>query len=336
MSDTDCLFPEDFMRHLSIVLLFTSVAFSQIDYSKDFSRGRITWYAQSNFVACEIPQSEWPQYTAALSEKHFQDGLACGATARLKNGDKEIEVMIVDLCPVQGNEQWCSGDLTHFDLGNTSTFSQLEEVSKGVTELQFKWIPTPVGDKPIKLRLKDGINAYWVAIQVINHRYPIAKLEVKDPKTEEWKTGNKLNGMWNYWQFSFTGSGLTTPYQIRITDQYGQVIEETGNSVEEKYMWEGMHQFPVWNGSATAEGGRNPHNKRTVNSSEVFFIKGNVLHCGAGEFSIAIILDIAGKAVARVTPDPRTGVARLPRLRPGIYIVKVMGNGQSIRVARVE
>jgi expansin (peptidoglycan-binding protein) len=327
------------MHQLTVVLLIASAAFSQIDYSKDFSKGRITWYAQSNFVACDIPQSEWPHCTAALSEKHFQDGLACGATARLKNGDKEIEVMIVDLCPVQGNEQWCSGDLTHFDLGNTSTFSQLEEVSKGVAEIQFKWVPTPVEDKPIKLRLKDGVNAYWVALQVINHRYPIAKLEVKDPKTEKWETGNKLNGMWNYWQFSYSGSGLTTPYQIRITDQYGQVIEETGNSLEEKYMWEGTHQFPVWDETGAVVEGRNPHNKRTVNSREELFINGNILHCQAVGFSAAIIADIAGKEVARVTVDPATGIACLPQLRPGIYFVKVSGNGgkkPAIRWVRTE
>jgi hypothetical protein len=235
--------------------------------------------------------------------------------------------MIVDLCPMQGNEQWCSGDLTHFDLGNTSTFSQLEDVTKGVTELEFKWVPTPVGDTPIKLRLKDGVNAYWVALQVLNHRYPIAKLEVKDPKTGEWVTGKKPNSMWNYWQFSYTGSGLTVPYQIRITDQYGQVIEETGNSLEEKLLWNGTHQFPVWGGTGAGEPSGGSRNVRSTGLRRGMFIANKQLYCGEGIASTVAIIDINGKKVASVAVDPITGIAPLPHLPPAIYYAGVTGSG---------
>ena len=101
-------------------------------------------------------------------------------------------------------------------------------------------------------------------------------------------------------------------------------------------MWEGTHQFPVWNGSATAEGRLNRHDKRTPGSGEAFFIKGNMLHCRAGESSTAIITTIAGKAVTRVTPDPRTGIALLPRLRPGIFFVKVSDGRRTLHLVRVE
>jgi len=162
------------------------------------------------------------------------------------NQGKEIQAMVVDLCPVQGNEQWCSGDMTHFDLGGSTAFAQLEPPVTGVKEITFQWLPTPVGNTPVKLRLKDGVNAYWVAIEVINHRYPVAKLEIKDPQSGAWIAGNRTRpGMYNYWQFDFTGNGLKAPFQIRITDQYGQVIEETGPIVQEKYMWTGINQFPL-------------------------------------------------------------------------------------------
>jgi hypothetical protein len=234
------------MNKIALLVCIASISFAEINYDAGVQSGRITYYDQSPTVACDIPTSEWPQYTSALYESGFSGGLACGATARLMNNGKEIQVMIVDLCPVKGNEQWCSGDKPHFDLGGANTFTQLEPPVTGVKDITFEWIPTPVGNTPVKLRYKDGINAWWVAIQVLNHRYPVAKLEIQDPATSQWRTGNNtLEGMWNYWQFDFTGNGLKPPFKIRITDQYGQVIEESATLVQEKYQWNGEHQFPL-------------------------------------------------------------------------------------------
>jgi expansin len=321
------------MRFL-IVFIFFSVplALAQINYDTGFVKGRITFYSQSPAVACDIPQSEWPQYTAALSEKHFQNGLACGATARIKNGNKEIEVMIVDLCPKVGNEQWCSGDLPHFDLGNSTAFSQLENIDVGVKEVQIKFVPTPVGDTPVKLRLKDGINAYWFAIQVLNHRYPVKKLELKDPKSDTWITGQQKPDLWNYWVFTFTGNGLTTPYQIRITDQYGQVIEETGNSIQEKFMWSGTHQFPIYNGNVAISPYMKP-NLANGNASRFPFITANSLQCDASLSGDVLIMNIAGKKVAEMAVMTGKGSIKLPKMSGSVYYIRVV-NKQATSLLR--
>jgi expansin (peptidoglycan-binding protein) len=294
---------------------------AEIDYDAGVEHGRITFYAQSNIVACDIPQSEWPQYTTALSEKHFQGGLACGATVRLINGGKEIQAMVVDLCPVQGNEQWCSGDLTHFDLGGSDAFAQLERPETGVKELSFQWLPTPVGDTPVKLRLKDGINAYWIAIEVINHRYPIAKLEIKDPKTDAWIAGDRTKpGMYNYWQFSFTGNGLQTPYQIRITDQFGQVIEETGTVIEEKYLWTGKNQFPLLPRHVTIKNHPKSHGSTgrsmvRIAGSRLYFLS----RCDAQ----VSVFDQAGRMVGEAIVPAGAASVALPAPHAGVYIVKL-------------
>ncbi len=325
--------------HSFLILVFPTLLFSQIDYNKDFSKGRITWYSQSNYVACDIPQSEWPQYTAALSEKHFQNGIACGATARLRNGSNEIEVMIVDLCPVQGNEQWCSGDMTHFDLGNTSTFSQLEKVEKGVAEVEFKWIPTPVGDKPVKLRLKDGVNKYWVALQVLNHRYPISKLEVKNPLTGQWETGKKPKNMWNYWVFSYTGDGLTVPYYIRITDQFGQVIEETGNTLQEKAIWEGTNQFPVWGGTAVVDGKDTNKSKLSGGLGIIVSVNGNRIKSSYDGIRGMIIVDLKGRTVFNSLSGRQIGNTVLSGLKPGGYYAKFNlrdGSNRMVKLVKPE
>jgi len=304
---------------LSILCLGAFVA-AQINYTTGVEKGRITFYAQSNFVACDIPQSEWPQYTTALSEKHFQGGLACGATVRLMNNGKEIQAMVVDLCPVKGNEQWCSGDMTHFDLGNETTFAQLEPPAIGVKQVDFQWIPTPVGESPVKLRFKDGINAYWVAIEVINHRYPIAKLEIKDPQSGAWIAGNRTKpGMYNYWQFDFTGNGLQVPFQIRITDQFGQVIEETGTVVQEKYMWTGKSQFPLVSANAVFKGS----SPSRVFNQRAFSIARNRLFTAAIPSARVDIYDPAGKVVMALCLPAGAASIALPHVPAGVYLVKL-------------
>jgi expansin (peptidoglycan-binding protein) len=307
------------MRPLILFILYAyTLGIAEISYDAGVEKGRITFYSQSPAVACDIPQSEWPQYTTALSEKHFQGGLACGATVRLMNQGKEIQAMVVDLCPVQGNEQWCSGDMTHFDLGGSTAFAQLEPPVTGVKEINFQWIPTPVGNTPVKLRLKDGINAYWVAIEVINHRYPVARLEIKDPQSGAWITGNRTQpGMYNYWQFDFTGNGLKAPFQIRITDQYGQVIEETGPVVQEKYMWTGTNQFPL------RVALKSPSSSRGSIERAMAHIVRNRLYTAVLGTARVCIYDPAGRITADMTLPAGASSVALPDVPAGVYIVKL-------------
>ncbi|MBN1130974.1 MAG: hypothetical protein JXA71_18440 [Chitinispirillaceae bacterium] len=310
------------MRSLILcILCVCSPGIAGIDYDAGVENGRITYYSQSPTVACDIPQSEWPQYTTALSEKHFQGGLACGATVRLMNQGKEIQAMVVDLCPVVGNEEWCSGDMTHFDLGGSNAFAQLEPVVTGVKQITFQWLPTPVGDSPIKLRLKDGINAWWIAIQVINHRYPVAKLEIKDPQTGAWITGNRTRpGMWNYWQFDFTGNGLTAPFQIRITDQYGQVIEETGTVVQEKHMWTGTKQFPLLPRHSAI---KNAASSLSPTGPSIARISHNRLYFPVTSAARVCVFDPVGRSIAAMTLPAHAASLALPDLPAGVYIVTV-------------
>ena len=235
-----------------LLLLIPVLAATQGKNTEEFLDGRASWYIQNPVVACDIPQNFWPPYTAALDEVHFKGGLTCGTTAHLKwrrNDDsiREIEIMIVDLCSTLNNEQWCSGDKVHFDLGGRSTFAQLDDPDIGILDgLGFKWIATPVGNSPVKLRFMDGMNQWWVAIQVLNHRYPIAKLELRENGSTQWVAGDRTQpGLYNYWIFTFSGNGLQPPFYLRLTDENGQVIQETGNTVQENYIWDGQNQFPL-------------------------------------------------------------------------------------------
>ena len=73
----------------------------------------------------------------------------------------------------------------------------------------------------VAYHFKDGSNAYWTALQVRNHRLPIAKLEIE-------KGGVFLEvsrASYNYFvDPAGTGSG---PIHVRITAVDGQTLEDT-------------------------------------------------------------------------------------------------------------
>jgi expansin (peptidoglycan-binding protein) len=90
---------------------------------------------------------------------------------------------------------------------------------------------------PISYHFKDGANAYWTAIQIRNGRYPIAKVEAM--KGGAYVEVPRLD--YNYFvQADGLGNG---PYQLRVTDQRGHVVEDTGIALGDNVTRTGASQF---------------------------------------------------------------------------------------------
>ena len=69
----------------------------------------------------------------------------------------------------------------------------------------------------ISIRYKPGSSQWWCGIQVINHRNPVARLEVM--VSGAWKALPRAS--YNYF-ISAQGAGCGS--QIRVTDIYGQKL----------------------------------------------------------------------------------------------------------------
>ena len=136
--------------------------------------------------------------------------------------------------------------------------------------------------------------------------------------------------MCSYWIFTFSGSGVTTPFQLRITDQFGQRIVETGTSIEPSYMWSGTHQFPV---DSTFTGILRPDGTFYAAAPAQPFIVANYLHYAAPLPAEVAIVDVQGRRVARMTAASRPAALKLPALPGAVYYVWV-SNKQSSSLLR--
>jgi expansin (peptidoglycan-binding protein) len=86
-------------------------------------------------------------------------------------------------------------------------------------DVKWQFVPCAVSG-PIAYHFKEGSNPYWTAIQIRNHRVPIAKVEAK--KKGAWQTLKRVD--YNYFlDESGLGDG---PYDLRVTSIEGKSIED--------------------------------------------------------------------------------------------------------------
>ncbi|WP_277213844.1 expansin EXLX1 family cellulose-binding protein [Isoptericola croceus] len=153
---------------------------------------------------------------AAMNETDYEISKACGAHVLVQaaNG-ASVTVRITNVCPLP-----CApGQL---DLSKQA-FAELADPMLGRIPITWSLL-SPGTTDTISIRYKDGSSQYWCAIQVIDHRNPVAKLEVETGGG--WRPLTRTE--YNYFR-SEDGSGCGGP--IRITDIYGERLTVSGLAV---------------------------------------------------------------------------------------------------------
>ncbi|MFI8232596.1 expansin EXLX1 family cellulose-binding protein [Streptomyces sp. NPDC085900] len=153
---------------------------------------------------------------AAMNTTDYQTSRACGAyvLVRAANG-KSITVRITNECPLP-----CAPG--QIDLSQQA-FVKLADLKVGRLPITWSLVsPTSIGT--MSIRYKTGSSAYWCGIQVIGHRNPVARLEVR---TEGgWRELPRTS--FNYF-ISADGKGCGKA--IRVTDLYGEQLTVSGLAV---------------------------------------------------------------------------------------------------------
>ena len=167
----------------------------------------------------------------------WDNGAACGrcVTAwcvdeRCAVRNKRVQVMITDLCPE------CKAG--HLDLSQEA-FAAIADPVAGRVDITWQ-IVSPALSGPIGYHFKDGSNQWWTAVQVGNHRNPVARFQYQ-AESGAWIEVPRTD--YNYFVQTEPGMG-PGPYQFRVTDSYGNVVIDSGIPHVENGTVDGAAQFP--------------------------------------------------------------------------------------------
>ncbi|MFD9408584.1 expansin EXLX1 family cellulose-binding protein [Streptomyces sp. NPDC059989] len=153
---------------------------------------------------------------AAMNTTDYESSRACGAYVRVRaaNG-ASITVRITNECPLP-----CApGQL---DLSEQA-FAKLADLKVGRIPITWNLL-SPQTPSTISIRYKTGSSPHWCGIQVIDHRNPVARLEVRT--TKGWQRLPRTD--YNHF-LSADGSGCGGA--MRITDIYGEQLTVDGTAL---------------------------------------------------------------------------------------------------------
>jgi expansin (peptidoglycan-binding protein) len=192
--------------------------------------GIATYYDATGAGACLFDASLNDLMVAAMNAPDYNNSAVCGEFVRVTGPHGTIQVRIVDLCP--------ECQTGHLDLIQ-SAFAQLADLSLGVVPITWQVISPPLAG-PIAYHFKDGSNQWWTAVQIRNHRNPIAKFEYLQAPNQ-WVSVPRTS--YNYFVQTNPGMG-PGPYTFRVTDSYGNVLTDSGLPALTNATVNGSGQFP--------------------------------------------------------------------------------------------
>ena len=191
--------------------------------------GEGTYYAADGTGNCSFAV-DTTRMVAAINAPDYATAAWCGACLEVTGPSGTVVVRVVDKCPGCAH-----GDL---DLSREA-FERIAPLSAGRVPISWREVACEVTG-PLTYQFKDGSSQYWTAIQVRDHRYPIAKLEARDASG-----GYQPIDRVDYNYFVDTDGLGPGPYTLRVTDTRGQVVEDANIAVGDNVARTGTAQFPV-------------------------------------------------------------------------------------------
>jgi len=193
-------------------------------------QGVATYYDATGAGACSFDATPDDLLVTAMNAEEYANAAYCGAYLLVTGPLGSVTVRVVDLCPE------CRAG--HLDL-SAEAFALIANPVDGRVAITWQLVSPEVAGA-IAYHFKEGSNQWWTAVQVRNHRNPIARLEhqtaggdwIEVPRTD-----------YNYFVQTNPGMG-PGPYTFRITDWYGHVLEDSGVAHVENGTVAGGSQFP--------------------------------------------------------------------------------------------
>jgi expansin (peptidoglycan-binding protein) len=203
------------------------------------TNGIATFYDADGTGNCGFAPSPNDLMVVAPNKDRYYDGSAiCGACMRVTGPKGTVTVRVTDSCPDDGDGD-CGTTGADLDL-SAQAFAAIDDPDRGVSHVSFQLVPCDVTG-PMRFHFKSGSSRSWTAIQVLNHRVPIAKLEFAG------SDGNFTEMAREDDDYFIAASGVgRTPngLRLRITSSTGVALEDTLPGVQAGATVDGTQQFP--------------------------------------------------------------------------------------------
>jgi expansin (peptidoglycan-binding protein) len=193
-------------------------------------QGIATYYDATGDGACMLGASPNDLMVTAMNAEEYNNAAYCGAYLHVTGPKGSVDVRVVDLCPE------CKAG--HLDLSREA-FAKIADLPQGRVNITWQVI-SPALNGPIAYHFKDGSNQWWTAVQIRNHRNPIAKFEYRNA-SGQWVVVPRVS--YNFFVQTNPGMGVG-PYTFRVTDWYGNMLTDSGIPHVENGTVNGAGQFP--------------------------------------------------------------------------------------------
>lgn len=200
------------------------------DNSNPVHNGTATWYYATGDGACVFGPSPGDLMVAAMNHVEYGNAGYCGAYLQVTGPKGSVMVRVVDLCP----DEICGAG--HLDLSQQA-FAAVADLDQGYIPITWQ-VVSPDMDGPIAYYFMADSNPWWTAVQIRNHRNPIASLEY-------WNGSAWIELRRENWNFFIREDGENHgPYTFRVTDAYGNALVDSGIPHTPGGSTNGAAQFP--------------------------------------------------------------------------------------------
>ncbi|KAK8131769.1 rare lipoprotein A [Apiospora sp. TS-2023a] len=151
-------------------------------------------------------------FGTALSAAVWDTSYHCGECINVTNSKgKSVTVMVVDICTP------C--EPTRLNLFQDA-FAQLADLSKGIIDINYTYIPCGISSTPLRLRNKAGTSAWWFSMQVVGADVPVKSLEVSTDGGLVWQPTTRQE--YNFFE-NPRGFGADV-VDIKVTGETGKSV----------------------------------------------------------------------------------------------------------------
>jgi len=200
-------------------------------------QGIATFYDGVGPKNCGLDDPRDRLFAAGRMDTVYMGSAACGACFRVTGELGSVVLPVIDSCPITGRDVDCSVSGATLDL-SPEAFERIAPKVKGKVPVTFEPV-TCAALGNLKFRFKEGSSIYWTAIQVRDHRVPIAKLEYK--RGADWVTIPRVD--YNYFIAQSGVGPQPSGLRLRVTASDGQVVEDALSAIGDGNVVESRVQF---------------------------------------------------------------------------------------------